>query len=183
MSPLRMELTSSPLAASSGNSPPGRWLICQNRKKIPRITMRIMGQLDFMNLGIFGIMKAMLLDKLNLVLSSEKPFISEPLNSIPIALSLLTNIIHWAILASKIKGNTGNIVLHYNVIYGADLIDKSTMIYVIPAVALVIFLVNLALANYFFKREKLAAFFLNFSTIIVQLIFLAASLSLIRINE
>lgn len=125
----------------------------------------------------------MFLDKLNEVLSSKKPFISEPFNFGPIGFALIINIIHWAILASKIKFGSNNIVLHYNVVYGADLIDSAQMIYVIPAVALVILAINLALANYFFKRERLAAFFINFSTIIVQLIFLAGSLSLIRLNE
>ncbi|MBI2355680.1 MAG: hypothetical protein HYV13_00555 [Candidatus Doudnabacteria bacterium] len=124
----------------------------------------------------------MLLDKLNQLLASKRPFISEPFNLVPIALALLFNIIHWVILASKVKISSSSIVLHYNVIYGADLIDKAYAIYIIPAAALLILIINFLLANYFFKREKLAAFFINFSTVIVQLIFLIASINLIRIN-
>ncbi|MBI4049665.1 MAG: hypothetical protein HY395_02500 [Candidatus Doudnabacteria bacterium] len=125
----------------------------------------------------------MLLSKLNEVLLSKKPFISEPLNAVPAASALLINIIHWTILAIKIGFGSNSVVLHYSVVYGADLIDSAYLIYVIPAIALVIFIINLFLANYFFKREKLASFFINFTTIIVQLIFLAASLNLIRIND
>src|SRR3989338_4053913 len=124
----------------------------------------------------------MFLTKLNQVLFSQKPFISEPFNLAPIVLAALINIIHWLIVIIKIKAGSGNIVLHYNVIYGADLIGRGSMIYVIPGAALAALIANFFLANYFFKREKLPAFFMNFSSIIVQLIFLTASLSLIRIN-
>lgn len=125
----------------------------------------------------------MFLDRLNEVLASEKSFISDRLNAAPLGSALLINIIHWTILLIKIKLTSGNIVLHYNVIYGADFVDRGTMIYVIPALALVLFLLNLFLSVFYYKREKLAAYFLNFATIIIQLIFIIASINLIRINE
>lgn len=125
----------------------------------------------------------MLLDKLNEVLASRKSFISDRLNFSSQAVALLVNIIHWAILWLKIKPDEAYVVLHYNVIYGVDLVDRAAFIYMIPAAALLVLILNFLASNYFFKREKLAGYFLNAAGIAVQLIFFAATLTLIVINE
>jgi hypothetical protein len=125
----------------------------------------------------------MFLSKLNEGLASKQSFISDRLNQAGIGLALLINIIHWALLLIKIKPSGGNILLHYNVISGADFVDKSTYVYAIPGIALAILVLNVLLALYFYNREKLATYFTVFATIPVQLIFLAASIVLIVINE
>ena len=130
----------------------------------------------------FPFPEGVLRGKLNEVLSSKKSFISDKFNLLPLSLSLLINIIHWVMLLIKIKPSASSIVLHYNVVYGVDLVDKASFIYTIPATALAIFLLNLAVSNYLYRREKLAAYFLNLSGIMVQIIFLVATLSLIVIN-
>lgn len=125
----------------------------------------------------------MFLSKLNEVLTSKQSFISDRLNQAGIGLALLINIIHWAILLIKISPFNGNILLHYNVVSGADFVDKSTYIYAIPGIALAILAVNFLLTFYFYKKEKLAAYFTAFAMIPVQIIFLVASIVLIVINE
>jgi hypothetical protein len=109
-------------------------------------------------------------------------FLQDPLNSVSLGVSAVLNIIHWIILSSNIRAGRSNILLHYNVVYGPDLIEKSLYIYLIPLLALVLLVVNMALANKFYKKEKLAAYFLNIATIPVQLIFLTASIVLIIAN-
>lgn len=121
--------------------------------------------------------------KLNQALSKQLSFISDPLNYPGFIISAVINIIHWAIDLNKIGSLRGQIILHYNTVYGADLVGKTRYAYLIPAVALAFFLANLLLASFFYKREKLAGYFLNFATIAIQLIFLAASLAVININE
>lgn len=125
----------------------------------------------------------MLLDKLEEAIASKKSFISDRLNFTSQAVALLVNIIHWAILWLKIKPGESSIVLHYNVIYGVDLVDRAAFIYMIPAAALLVLILNFLISNYLFGREKLAGYFLNLAGIAVQLVFFAATLTLIIINE
>ncbi len=125
----------------------------------------------------------MFLAKLNEVLSSKKSFISDRMNYTSIGAGLLINIIHWVVLFIKIKPGGSNILLHFNVVYGPDLVDKSNYIYLVPLVALLILFVNFAFSIAFYNREKVASYFLNFAGIPIQLIFLTASLVLIKANE
>jgi hypothetical protein len=117
------------------------------------------------------------------VLPPKKSFISDRLNYVSLGVALLINSIHWAVLLFKIKPGENSILLHYNVIYGPDLVDKANYAYLVPLIALIIFIVNLLIALYFYRKEKLGAYFLNFAGIPIQLIFLAASLVLISAND
>ncbi|HYE22476.1 MAG TPA: hypothetical protein VD998_02705 [Verrucomicrobiae bacterium] len=121
--------------------------------------------------------------KLNEVLASKKTFISDQLNLVSVAFALLINIIHWALLFIKIKPGNAAILLHYNVISGPDLVDKSVYAYIVPATALGVLIFNSILSAQLFRREKIASYFLSFMGIPLQLIFLAATVVLIRINE
>ena len=125
----------------------------------------------------------MFLDKINEVLASKKSFVSDRTIFTGLVLSTLSNIIHWVVLLFKIKPSGQNILLHYNVIYGSDFVEKSSYAYLIPITALLILIVNFFIASRFYKREKTAAYFLVFGTMAVQLVFFAASLVLIVANE
>lgn len=124
----------------------------------------------------------MFVAKLQEVLASKRSFITDPLNWISIGIAGLLNIIHWLGLYIKIRPSDSRILLHYNVVYGPDFVDKSTYAYLIPLAALVFFTINLIAAFMLYKKEKLAAYFLNIASIAVQLIFLVASVVLIIAN-
>jgi hypothetical protein len=125
----------------------------------------------------------MFLTKLNEVLASKKPFISDRQNFAALGIALLINIIHWVLLLLKIGLSNNSIVLHFNVIYGTDLVDRAALIFSIPAAAFLIFVLNVVVSGYLYRREKLASYFLNATGIALQIIFLAASLTLIVIND
>ncbi len=125
----------------------------------------------------------MFVAKLNEVLASKKSFISDPINSRSLVGAGLLNIIHWILLLIKIKPSSTNILLHYNVVYGSDLISKSWYVYWIPLLALILLLLNFFVSSLFYKKEKLASYFLSMATIAVQLIFLSASIILIIAND
>ncbi|MGE5392652.1 MAG: hypothetical protein ACM3NH_02815 [Candidatus Saccharibacteria bacterium] len=82
----------------------------------------------------------------------------------------------------KIRPGEVSLLLHYNVVYGPDLVDKGYYVYFIPAIALGALAVNSGLAVFFYSREKLAARFLSILSVVVQLIFIAASAALIVVN-
>jgi hypothetical protein len=124
----------------------------------------------------------MFVAKLNEVLASKKSFIADPINYLSLLIAGLLNIIHWLVLYSKIRPSKNPILLHYNVVYGPDLVARSLYVYWIPLLALLLLILNISVASVFYKREKLAAYFLNISSVVIQLIFLTASTVLIIAN-
>lgn len=124
----------------------------------------------------------MFLQKLNEVIASKKSFISDKLNSVSMGLALLINIIHWGLLIIKIKPGNTNILLHYNVVYGSDLVEKASYVYIIPGIALFFFVLNLLFLIWFYEKEKVLSYFLSFSSIAVQAVFFVASIVLIIAN-
>jgi len=124
----------------------------------------------------------MLREKLNQVLAARRPFASDSFSRAGFFSAALVNIIHWLILYFKLNSSGANILLHYNVIYGPESIGPALYAYNLPAVGLLILLVNLLVASSFYKKEKLPAYFLGFATLAIQLIFLVAGLVLVVIN-
>jgi hypothetical protein len=128
----------------------------------------------------------MFLAKLNEALASKnswKSFVSDRLNFFSFGIALLINIIQWVIIYIKIKPTGQNILLHYNIVYGTDLVDKDIYAYMIPGVALIFLVANFLVANFLYQREKLASYFLNVANIPVQLIFLIGTVVLILAND
>jgi hypothetical protein len=113
----------------------------------------------------------------------QKRFIFDPLNMYSLGSAALLNIIHWALIYFKLGRANGSILLHYNVVYGPDFVDQARYSYFIPLTAFGLFVINIFVSRIFYRKEKLAAYFLNFSSIAIQLVFLAASVILILINE
>lgn len=110
-------------------------------------------------------------------------FMADPKNFLSFGLASLLNIIHWSVLYIKIKPGQNNILLHYNVVYGRDLVDKSLYLYWIPLLALILLVINYIVASIFYKKEKLASYFLSIASISVQAVFFVATLVLISINN
>jgi len=128
----------------------------------------------------------MFLAKLNEVLASRnnwKSFVSDRLIFFSLGISLLINIIQWALIYFKIRPDESNILLHYNVIYGTDLVDKGLYAYLIPGIAFGFLLLNFALTYYIYHREKLASYFLSMASIPVQLVFFVGAIVLILANN
>jgi len=104
------------------------------------------------------------------------------MNSYSLGIAGLLNIIHWVVLYIKIRPGKNNILLHYNVVYGPDLVEKSFYLYWIPLLALILLAVNILVAANFYKKEKLASYFLNIASIAVQVVFFVATVILIVVN-
>jgi len=128
----------------------------------------------------------MFLTKLNEVLASHKPwksFVSDRLNFFSLGVAFLLNIIQWAVIFIKLKPSGQNILLHFNVIYGADLVDLDYYAYLVPGIALLFLLVNGAAALFIYQREKLASYFLGMANLPVQMVFLVAAIVLAASNN
>jgi hypothetical protein len=100
-----------------------------------------------------------------------------------LASSLFFNIVNWAALAIFIKPVDKTIILHYNVYFGVDSIGHWGQVYFLPTLGLVILLVNLLLAKYFYlQKERIAGHIMMMTALMAQLSLLIAAVSIILIN-
>lgn len=92
--------------------------------------------------------------------------------------SLLINIITWAIVYFKIKPDSEIVPLHYNIFYGIDIAGKGYFIYLVPAIGLSVLVVNYWLFSYALGKDRFAANTTMAITLFVQIIIFAAVLFL-----
>ena len=96
---------------------------------------------------------------------------------------LLANLINWAALWIFIKPVDGNIILHYNVYFGVDMMGNWKLVFIMPSVGLFLFFVNFFLALYFYRqKERIASYLLLMAALMIQFSLLIASASIIIIN-
>jgi hypothetical protein len=100
-----------------------------------------------------------------------------------IALNLFLNIVDWAILSIFIRSVDGGIILHYNIYFGVDNIGDWKQAYAMPLIGLILFVLNLILAYFFyFKKERIASYTLLLASLMAQMCLIVASISVIMIN-
>ena len=100
-----------------------------------------------------------------------------------IILSLAVNISEWVILKMFVQPVDFPIILHYNVYFGVDMTGNYRSVFLIPAIGLALFLVNMTLSIYFYRRkERIASYLLLMTALMIQLSLLVATLSVVIIN-
>lgn len=100
-----------------------------------------------------------------------------------IILGLAVNAINWILLKIFIKPVDFPIVLHYNVYFGVDMIGNYRLVFLLPAIGLVLFLINFFLSRHFYgHKERIASYLLLMAALMVELCLFVASLSIIIIN-
>lgn len=100
-----------------------------------------------------------------------------------LALNFLINLANWIILAIFINRVDGGIILHYNVYFGVDSIGDFKQAFLMPAIGLILLVLNSVLAAYFYKnKERIASYVLLLSSLMAQLSLVVASASVIIIN-
>jgi len=72
----------------------------------------------------------------------ENGYLGNKINSGLAILGIGANIINWLILLILLKPATENIILHYNVYFGVDMIGKRFQVFILPGVGLIIFIIN-----------------------------------------
>lgn len=128
----------------------------------------------------------MFLTRLNEALASKnrwQNFLKDRLVLISLVFAVLINIIQWGLIYIKIAPNGQNILLHYNVIYGTDLVDSGYFAYLIPGIALIFLALNFLCALWLYGKEKLSSYFLSAATVAVQIIFFVAAVVLVVANN
>src|SRR5665647_3666287 len=76
-------------------------------------------------------------------------------------ISLVVNLAEWILLWIYIKPVDFPIIIHYNVYRGVDLMDSWHQVFVLPLVGIILFVINLFLALYFYRaKERIASYLL-----------------------
>jgi hypothetical protein len=103
-------------------------------------------------------------------------------NTIMIGLSLLLNIMIWGWLLWYIRPQSDLIFLHYNVLFGVDLIGPWYQVLTIPIIGLCILLVNSALGWFFFGKDKFISYVLNAVGVISHVFLVVVAMLLVFLN-
>ncbi len=123
----------------------------------------------------------------NFLVSGIKIFISEPYwkdrtTLIAFILSALANVALWIFLFRNQRNGEYPIILHYD-FFGVDYLGNYNKVYMVPAVGVIVILVNTALGYLLYTREKLASYLLSFNVLLVQMFLLFAGYLIIKVNS
>lgn len=111
-----------------------------------------------------------------------KLYLKHPLNLILLPLGLLFNLASWMWLATQIQSQPESIFLHYNVLFGVDLIGPWFHVYLVPLLGFVILLVNAIIAWLLFQRDRFFLYILNPTAFFCQVILFIIVALLIFLN-
>jgi len=103
-------------------------------------------------------------------------------NLIMLSLSLFLNLAVWIWLLWQIKPIAEPIFLHYNILFGVDLVGPWWKVLYLPIIGCVILLVNAILGWLLFGRDKFIAQFLNAVTVLCQMFLFIAAALLVFLN-
>ncbi len=95
---------------------------------------------------------------------------------------LLVNIGIWLTLWWKMAGTEGDIFLHYNILFGVDLIGPVWKVYLVPILGLVILIINFLIGWFFYKQDKFIAQIMNFVGLLGQIFLVIVAALLIFLN-
>ncbi len=93
------------------------------------------------------------------------------------------NIILWLVVSGKFGWSLEKIPLHFNVVYGIDLLGSARQLYVLPLIGAVLFGLNIWLSAIIYSREKLYVYFLVFASLFIQIVLFVALVLIIAVND
>lgn len=97
--------------------------------------------------------------------------------------AFLLNLINWAVLAYFIRPVDFPITLHYNVYFGVDIIGPWWQTYFLPAIGLIVMIINTTLGYFFYQqKDRIIGHILLLATCIVQVAVSIAVAGIILIN-
>lgn len=94
----------------------------------------------------------------------------------------VSNIILWVALGGKFGWSVEKIPLHFNVIYGIDLVAESRLLYVMPLIGAFLLGLNAGLASFLYPQNKLQSYFLCFAALLLQIVLLLGVFVIIVLN-
>ena len=113
---------------------------------------------------------------------SPKLFFRDPWILWPIIGSILSQLLIWWYILANIRPTTEQLFLHYNVVFGVDLIGEWWKIYYLPLAGFLVILVNYLLGLHFYRHDKLLSRLLSFFTVFFHVFLLIAIVLIVDKN-
>lgn len=101
---------------------------------------------------------------------------------VSLGVGFFVNIVLWATLFSKFGFGREAVPLHFNVVYGIDLVGSSRKLYQLGLIGLLILILNAILAHILYSLHKLFSYFLIFAAASAQVLLLVAGLALTTLH-
>lgn len=111
-----------------------------------------------------------------------RSYARDPWIFFPGIISALILLSHWWYAISKITPTSEQLFLHYNILFGVDLIGEWWKIYFIPFFALIILVFNFCLSYFFYQQNRFVSRFLSSLTVFYEVLILIGSLLIIGLN-
>lgn len=114
---------------------------------------------------------------------SVKLYIRDSWIFVPLALIATAQAAIWWLLISGVHpDSSGQIFLHYNIIFGIDLVGDWWNMYFLPAAGLLVVLANFFLSLVFYAQDRFLARLVSVWTVFFHAFLLAAVIFLVRLN-
>ena len=100
----------------------------------------------------------------------------------PLILSGILQIFIWWYIFSHLRVEDAHYFLHYNIIFGVDLVGKWWRIIFLPIFGLVMIVLNYGLALYFYNQDKLLSRLMTITTPLFQFFLSIAVYLIVDLN-
>lgn len=95
---------------------------------------------------------------------------------------LILNICAWVWLSIYTPQDLDQLFLHYNILFGVDLIGPAWRVYMVPLSGLIILLANTIIGWFLYKQDKFIAQLLIFVAALAQIFLIIHSYFLVLLN-
>lgn len=102
--------------------------------------------------------------------------------SAPLLGAILVQISAWWYLISNIRSDAGQIFLHYNIIFGVDLVGDWWRIYYLPLAGILVILLNYFFSFMLYSADKFLARLLCAWVLFFHLFLMIGAILLVRLN-
>jgi hypothetical protein len=109
-------------------------------------------------------------------------FWTDPVIFFLIILSILVNVGLWIVLLRTVTPTDSDIILHYNIYFGVDVVGNWMSLFFMPLLAAGILFLNAILSRFFYYKERLVSYLFAGAALIVQLLMAVGIASAIIIN-
>ena len=111
-----------------------------------------------------------------------KLYLRDLRNLIPLILSIGAQIFIWFYILLNIKPSVGRVFLHYNIVFGVDLLGQWWKIFYLPLGGLVIILINFIISFLLYKRDRFFSWLLSAWVLLVHIYLVIETYLLVRLN-
>ena len=116
------------------------------------------------------------------MLYSPKLYLKDRWVLAPLIVSIAAQFVMWWYIVSKLSGRADQVFLHYNVVFGVDLVGKWWQALFLPLGGVIILVVNFLASFLFYRADKFLAHFLTIITMGLEVFLTIATIIVVGMN-